>query len=578
MTMPGMGLGPQTIQGFYPYLLLELLVALAALAVLLAARRIWLMAAARRSRPPAAPSPAEPPSHPLRARVALRRTIGCLWILNGLLQAQPAMPNGFPGNVIGANLHRQPGWLVTLLHWEIYLWQAHPIELATAAVLVQVGIGLAILGGGEGRLARIGLWTSIGWGLLVWAGGEALGGLLAPGATELMGAPGAVLAYVGSAGLLLAPEAVWASGRARVLLRNVVGGLLLLGAALQALPAEGFWTGRGLAAMFRTMASVSQPAALAAPIQGMATLAETRPVATNSAFIIVMAAIGLGLLAGRSNRRWSAAALCWFAFTWWVGQDFGAFGTRTATDPNLAPLLAVLLLVARIDPAARLSPTRPGGVPRLRPGPALAAAGIVTCTVAALAGLTALATEASTTAALTIGGPVSPTGPVRLPALQLTDQAGHIVSLRAWPGRVVVLTFLDPINAEACPIIAGQIAAADRALGGQSRRVEFVAVVANPVYRGLAAVRAFDAEQHLVGLPNWVFLTGSLPQLERVWTAFHLVMLVPHLSQVQQPQLLYFVRPGGVEERWAEDVAPQTAAVNRSYVTLIEQQVRALLG
>jgi len=63
-----------------------------------------------------------------------------------------------------------------------------------------------------------------------------------------------------------------------------------------------------------------------------------------------------------------------------------------------------------------------------------------------------------------------------------------------------------------------------------------------------------------------------------VWTAFHLVMLVPHLSQVQQPQLLYFVRPGGVEERWAEDVAPQTAAVNRSYVTLIEQQVRALLG
>ena len=44
-----------------------------------------------------------------------------------------------------------------------------------------------------------------------------------------------------------------------------------------------------------------------------------------------------------------------------------------------------------------------------------------------------------------------------------------------------------------------------------------VAVVANPVYRSVAYTRAFDAQEGLSRLPNWLFLTGSLAQLQQAW-------------------------------------------------------------
>ena len=95
------------------------------------------------------------------------------------------------------------------------------------------------------------------------------------------------------------------------------------------------------------------------------------------------------------------------------------------------------------------------------------------------------------------------------PAFRLTDQDGASVSLAGLRGKVVLLTFLDPVCTSDCPLIAQEFRQADRVLGGQSRHVELVAIVANPLYRELAYTRAFDRQESLTGLPNWRYLTGA---------------------------------------------------------------------
>ena len=104
---------------------------------------------------------------------------------------------------------------------------------------IQVGIGLWLLVAPRGRWSRFGGVASVGWGLVVWAFGEAFGGIFAPGATWLFGAPGAVL-FDRAAGILIAlPERAYATARlGRIVL--ALGGVFLIGmAVLQA------WPGRG---------------------------------------------------------------------------------------------------------------------------------------------------------------------------------------------------------------------------------------------------------------------------------------------------------------------------------------------
>ena len=74
------------------------------------------------------------------------------------------------------------------------------------------------------------------------------------------------------------------------------------------------------------------------------------------------------------------------------------------------------------------------------------------------------------------------------------------MSLASLHGKVVLLTFLDPVCTSDCPLIAQEFRAADRLLHGRSRQVELVAIVANPVYRTLAYTRAFDRQEGLAGV------------------------------------------------------------------------------
>lgn len=538
-----------------------------------------------------------------RARTALRLAVGGLWVLDGLLQAQPAMPSSFPSAVLQPLAGGGPHWLTNTINWEIYLWQSHPLPFAAATVAVQVGIGLAILAGGDGLLGRIGLYASIGWGLWVWVFGEALGGVLAGGASQLMGAPGAVLVYIGMAVALLLPARRVAAGALTRLLRRGVGVLLLTGAALQAWPSSGFASGTALSDMFTSMAGISQPSFVRAPVREMARLTASSPALWNSIAIAAMLLIGLSLLWRKSAGVGSITAIIWSATTWWVGQDFGVFG-GTGTDPNMSLPVILVLVAAQIgsatstpiaavddEPARDAAPTlsdlpaapeadEVSGLPRWKvPVAALAVGLAVLGALPALVTVPSAAADAAIAPAVASGGPLQLLpGGVAQPSTVLTDQYGHPVRLNQFTGKVVVISFLDPVCYNACDIIGRQIVRASQLLGADNAHVQFVGINTNPKYPTVADVHAFGAQQGLNALPNWTYLTGTPAQLSAVLNRYGVLVIVPRLDMVMHPTVLLFIDRHGDQAAQANDSAMVESSVTDAYAQLIAREVRSLIG
>ena len=126
------------------------------------------------------------------------------------------------------------------------------------------------------------------------------------------------------------------------------------------------------------------------------------------------------------------------------------------------------------------------------------------------------------------------------PDFQLTDQNGQAVSLASLRGKVVLMTFLDPVCTTECPIIAQEFKQAGVLLGSADSKVELVAIVANPTYRAVAFTRAFDRQEGLSTVPNWLFLTGSLSQLGQVWRQYGITVEDLPAGSMADAQ-----RPGG---------------------------------
>ena len=451
------------------------------------------------------------------ARRFLRVCFGLLWIIDGLLQAQPDMPGGFIPQVVAPDA--DPSWLSDRTQPFVDVWTRHPVAADAVTVWIQVGLGLLILLGGRGILARAVLWLSIVWSVCVWVVGESLGGVLHTGASWLTGAPGAVVVYALAAALLLAPWQWWTSGRCTRLARQGVGVWMLAGAALQALPWEQSWSAAGSSQPFTDGAAVAQPALLRRPIATMASLSASHPVVVNAVLIAVLIIVGIGLLVDRSG-TFVVAGLVLCAITWWLGQDFGVLG-GTATDPNTALPLGLVLAsalprwsrsrqsrplpeAASAERTGRLRAAREpwlAGLCALGVGAVLAAPLLVTALLLGPADATAVAADS--------GGGLVTLGHRAAPQFSLTDQNGHSVTSSSLRGKLILITFLDPVCSDECPIIANQLALADREIGSLAQRVEIVAIDSNPVFHSVGLTcRRLPSSHGLSDLPNWHFLAG----------------------------------------------------------------------
>lgn len=270
--------------------------------------------------------------------------LGILWLIDGLLQAQPPMATSmFVDMDVATNVTGQPHWLLVLLGAGIQAWTDHQIASAVFAVLIQMFIGVGILLGYRRPLGRIALYVSLLWSIPVWIYGEGLGNLFASGASWLTGTPGAVIFYITGAIWLLLPPKYWTSGKIAEWTRYLMAGIWLLLAIFQALPASGYWSSQGLYNVFRYNTLMPQPAIFLDPITWAMHEASLYPVLFNSIIVAVMAYLGVMMLIKRTGKLFWAVTILWIFVSWWLGQDFGIVG-GVGTDPQAAPLALLIML------------------------------------------------------------------------------------------------------------------------------------------------------------------------------------------------------------------------------------------
>jgi len=583
----------------------------------------WLAGwAGRAGRGPGRPAEA-------RGRWLLRVGFGVIWILDGILQAQPKMAGGLAAQVIEPTAAASPGWVQHLVNWGGTSWSFHPIQAGAASVWIQVGIGAWLLVAARGPWSRLAGLASVGWGLVVWVFGESFGGIFAPGLSWLTGAPGGVLIYVVAGALIALPENAWRSPRLGRLLLGGIGVFFLGMAVLQAWPGRGYWKGTingqpgTLSGMVQSMSTTSQPHFLSALLADFGSFAARNGFAVNLVVVIVLAAMGAVFLAG--NRRliryavWFGIAFC--LADWVLVQDLGFLG-GLGTDPNsMVPLILLfsagyLSLTPMPQEASEVSEVAvttgadeavvDGGASESgasdsggRGWPGVLAPGELTGrlalasarSVAAVAAVAVIVIGAAPMAVAAVNRTADPilalaiegsTEQVEFPAygFQLTDQNGQTVTLASLRGKVVLMTFLDPVCTTDCPIIAQEFKETGVLLGSADKDVDLVAIVANPIYRSTAFTLAFDRQEGLSTVPNWLYLTGSSSELSRVWNEYGVaVQDLPAGAMIAHGDLAVVIdRSGHVREEIGADPGPGTTSTQSSYSVLLAQYARQALA
>ena len=545
-------------------------------------------------------------------RQVLRTGFGIIWLFDGILQAQPKMPVGLPSQVIEPTAASSPHWVQAVVNWAGTAWSFHPLQAGAAAVWIQVGIGIWLLVAARGPLSRIAGLVSVGWSLVVWVFGESFGGIFAPGLTWLFGAPGAVLVY-GIAGALIAlPHRIWHNRR---LGQAVLGGLglFLLGmAVLQAWPGRGFWQGTAhgqpgtLAGMTSSMVPTPQPHILSAWITAFTGFDEAHGFAVNLFAVAALAVTGAAFLSGR--RRLIGPVLAGFIVLcladWVLIEDFGFFG-GLGTDPNSMLPFALLAAGGYLALASAPAPDRAaateaagtGGAEaswrhriRLAATPqALASSGI--SSVAAIGAIGVIILGAAPMAAAQ-ANPVADTilaqaidgssAPLNYPAsgFSLTDQNGRPVTLASLRGKVVLLGFLDPVCTVDCPLMGQEFRQASQLLAADTSHVELVAVNYNPLDTQAGYLQAFDRQEGLNTVSNWLYLTGTRTQLQQVWHAYGLpVEILPAGSMIGHGDYAFVIDQNGHLRRELDfDPGPGTQATRSSFAAELTDAARQLLG
>jgi len=275
----------------------------------------------------------------LDSRRKLQLALAVIWLLDAMLQFQPAMfGQGFP-QMLAGSAQGNPAAVARPITWSAAFIGHHVVVLNAIFAVVQLllGLGLAFRPTVKPALA-----ASVAWALGVWWLGEGLGGLLAGTASPFNGAPGAVALYALLAILLWPadrdPAAPFPAARA-------VGRRIARAAWLAV------WLGLAILALqpaSRAPQAIStapgEPGWLARIDAGAASaLARHGPLASVVlAVILIIVAVGLYLPVGAQRAAVVLAIAA--AAVFWLAEGLGGILTGSGTDPNTGPLLALLAL------------------------------------------------------------------------------------------------------------------------------------------------------------------------------------------------------------------------------------------
>jgi cytochrome oxidase Cu insertion factor (SCO1/SenC/PrrC family) len=602
--MPGMNSGldandPYVIAAFRSALAHQGLIALLIIAVV---SIVWV---AVRERPGAGEGAAVAAAVPAEAagRQVLRIGFGLLWLLDAVLATQASLPVGLPSGVIEPTAESSSAWVQHIVNWAGTTWSYHPVQAAAATVWIQAGIGLWLFAAQRGRLSRLAGAASLGWGLVVWVFGESFGGIFAPGLSWLSGAPGAALVYCVAGVLLMLPDRYWRTARLGRLMLAGLGVFLIGMAVLQAWPGRGFWQGT-LGSVVQSAATTSQPSFIAGLLSRFAAFAGRDGLAVNLVAVIALAAIGLAFLTGRRAvirpATWAFVVLCGVA--WILVEDLGFFGGLGTNPGSMIPMALIGVAayvgstrVAEAEPEAGTGTAAPGAAGSWRAGlrPAGLKRHVAKATFGTAASFCALGvivigmvpmasaqtdSSASTVLAEAVDGQAGPVD-YAAPGFTLTDQRGQAVSLSQLRGKVILLTFLDPVCVSDCPLIAQEFKTAGRLLGTNGKQVELVAVNLNPLYDQLSYIKAFDQQEGLSSVPNWLYLTGSPTVLKQIYASYGVAsQTLPGGAMLGHSDIAFAIdKSGTIRQELDFDPGPGTTATQSSFAAELSGAASQLL-
>jgi cytochrome oxidase Cu insertion factor (SCO1/SenC/PrrC family) len=526
------------------------------------------------------------PSHELGSRKVLRVGFGSLWIIAGLLQLQPQMPIGLPTQVVSPAAASAPGWVQHIVSFGTDAWLRHPIVAAVAVVWLQLGLGLWLLFADRGRWSQAAGWASGAYAAGIWIFGNAIGGLFIAPISWMTGAPGATLFYA-LAGVAIGLNPAMLRRRSLIVwTARAFGALLLYFAILQAWPGRGFWGGGtarspgSIGAMAQVMGSASQPGLTTAIQSHLSTFSLHLSWLINLVVVVGLGFVGVAYLSARkafvpiAARVYLVLALA----DWIFIQDLGIFG-GVATDvnsmiPSAIVALAIWTALIQLNLEAPLD-TVELAAPAPRRIATVASAVVFAVGAIPMLALSVLPGATADVAAAT--GPGVATVSLRAPAFSLIDQDGQAFSLRSLRGHTVVMAFLDPLCTTDCPIEAQQMRAAASQLGVSSG-TEFIAIDANPLYRAPGDLQAFDAQEGFGGWAQWHYLTGTKAQLEAVWSAYGVSVVVSSDgAMVDHTEPFYVIDPSGViRSTWSAVTGQGPGSVlGRSGTALIVAEAKA---
>jgi hypothetical protein len=281
----------------------------------------------------------------LGPRRALQLALAAIWLLDAVLQYQPAMYARSLRDMLAGTADGNPSLVARPIIWNASLVGHHLALLNTIFATIQLLLGLGV----AFRLTtRVALGASVAWSLCVWWLGEGLGGILNGAASPLNGAPGAVILYALLAVLLWPADR---QARAPFIAARAVGAraartlwlVLWLSLAWFALtPANR--APQALNSMIAGMAD-GEPGWLASLDRGAASLVAHQGLAASAVLAAAFAVIAVGVCLPRPAASATLVlALVVAVLIWVFGQAFGAVLAGGATDVNSGPLLALLAL------------------------------------------------------------------------------------------------------------------------------------------------------------------------------------------------------------------------------------------
>jgi hypothetical protein len=303
-----------------------------------------------------------------RARV-VQIALGCVWILDAALQFQPRMFGaGLVNDMMLPMAHGQPApvaWSITnLAHFirpDAGMW-----NFLFGALQLAIGVGMLFR-----RTVKPAIVAMAIWAFGVWWFGEGFGMLLTGTASPLTGAPGAVVLYP-LIGLLVWPTETRASEEVAPGIASSAAATGPLGAGAPLIAWSGFWAlsavlwlfpanraNGAIASQVSATAGSGQPAWFA-HFDG--SIANALP-QSGSALAWLLAGVSLVIAAGpllsRRPRPYLVAGVVVQALFWVTGMAFGGVLTGMGTDPNTAPLVA--LLAFAMVPTLHTVPARSPG-------------------------------------------------------------------------------------------------------------------------------------------------------------------------------------------------------------------------